>query len=108
MRKGRRVADAQRRLFPPGAATGAMTAHQQTVWQAVKESEGGITPTEAGRRIHASTGAHTEDVSCQFCRSTGRAVLDNLRDRQLVKRRRTGIYQVARKPERADQWPVGF
>ena len=98
----------QRTLFDPGEATGAMTAHQQTVWQAVKESDGGLTPTQAGRAIHASTGAHAEDFTCQFCRSTGRAVLDNLRDRQLVKRRRTGVYQSVRKPERADQWPDGF
>ena len=98
----------QPHLFPPGAATGAMTPHQTLIWQHVRGSEGGITPTAAGRLIHASTGAHTEDVSCQFCRSTGRAVLDNLRDRQLVKRRRTGVYQVARKPERADQWPSGY
>ena len=98
----------QAHLFDPGPGEANLSANQQIVWEAVKESEGGITPTAAGRAIHASTGAHAEDVTCQFCRSTGRAVLDNLRDRQLVKRRRTGVYQVARKPERADQWPSGY
>jgi len=65
-------------LFDPGQALGNMTAHQTLVWKAVRESEGGLTPTQAGRLIHASTGVHTEDVTCPFCRSTGRAVLDNL------------------------------
>ena len=100
----------QRTLFDPGEAPGAMTANQTLIWQHVQESgpQGGLTPTQAGRLLHAKLGHHHEDETCGFCRSTGRAVLDNLRDRQLVKRRRTGVYQVARKPERADQWPSGY
>ena len=97
----------QAHLFDPGPGEGAMTSHQQIVWQAIQDA-GELTPILAGRIIHASNGAHPANVTCEWCRSTGRAVLDNLRDRQLVKRRRTGVYQAVRKPERADQWPAGF
>lgn len=100
----------QRHLFDPGEATGAMTPHQQLIWHAVQNSgpQGGLTPTQAGRIIHASNGAHDEDFTCQFCRSSGKGVLENLKARKLVKRRRSGVYQPVKQRARPDQWPEGF
>lgn len=89
----------QPRLFDPGEATGAMTAHQALIWKHIQESgsQGGLTPTQAGRIIHADKGAHPEDDTCIWCRSAGKGVLENLKARQLVRRRKTGIYQPTRR-----------
>ena len=97
-------------LFDPGEALGNMHPDETLIWKAVQESgpDGGLAPVRAGRILHATKGAHPENETCLYCASSGKYVLDNLRDRQLVKRRRTGVYQVARKPERADQWPAGY
>jgi hypothetical protein len=86
-------------LFDPGEATGAMTSAQTLIWQAVQDSgpQGGLTPTQAGRLLHADKGAHPEAESCQWCRSAGKGVLENLKARRLVRRRKTGVYQPVRR-----------
>jgi hypothetical protein len=89
----------QRTLFDPGEATGAMTDNQQLIWKHVQDSgpQGGLTPTQAGRILHADKGTHPENETCVWCRSAGKGVLENLKARRLVRRRRSGVYQAVRR-----------
>lgn len=87
----------QRPLFDPGVALGNMKPAETLILKHVEQSEGGLTAQQADRLVHADSGAHAEDVSCAYCTSTGRRVLDQLKARQLVKQRRSGIYQAVRR-----------
>ena len=87
-------------LFDPGVALGNMSSRETLILKAVEQSEGGLTAQQAGRIVHADSGAHAEDVVCAYCVSAGRRVLDQLKARQLVKQRRGGIYQAVRRVDR--------
>lgn len=77
-------------LFDPGPAEGRLTDRQRTVYEAIDAE--GITDTQAGAVLGASE---------RWRASTGREVLNALRRKQLVIRRRTGLWQRT-KPKPAD------
>lgn len=87
----------QRPLFDPGVALGNMSDRESLILKHVEQSEGGLTAQQAGRIVHADSGAHAEDVSCAYCVSAGVRVLKQLKVRGLVRQRRGGIYQAVRR-----------
>lgn len=91
---------AQRTLFDPGPADGALTPHQAAVYAAAQDAgpRGGITASEAGALVHSRRAVHAAAGRCVHCRGDGRAVLDALKKRGLVKRRKSGVYQPVRAP----------
>ena len=85
---------AQRHLFDPGPADGGLTAYQSLVYESVGVE--GITASRAGALIHSHRAIHPATDLCQWCRGDGNGVLQALRKRGLVKRRRTGTWQLVR------------
>ena len=75
-------------VYAPGEH--GLTENQQTVYNAVQDSgpDGGITATEAGLLLHA----HPDGRPCVWCKGRGREVLEALKRRGLVRRRKTGVY----------------
>ena len=91
-------------LFDPGPADGGLTDRQQAVYDAARNTPGGITSEDAGRILHAIRGNHTATHTCTWCASEGHGVLQALRRRGLLTRRRkTGLWQ----PAGTIQAPIG-
>ena len=86
---------AQRHLFDPGPAEGGLTDHQAAVLEAVETagSAGGLTATQAGALVHSRRAIHPASEVCVWCKGDGRGVLEALKKRGLVRRRKTGVYQ---------------
>ena len=93
-------------LFDPGPGEHGLTENQQTVYKAAQDSgpDGGITATEAGLLLHA----HPDGRPCVWCKGRGREVLEALKRRGLVRRRKTGVYQPVRARHIPGDFPPGF
>lgn len=87
--------DPQGVLFDAGPADGALTDNQRAIYNAIGT---GMTASEAGALLHSRRAVHPASDRCQFCRGEGNALLQALRKRQLVKRRRNGTWQLVRSP----------
>jgi hypothetical protein len=68
-----------------------LTRDQQTAWDMVSETVGGVTADEVGALLHsrlATRWAHPADQRCVYCGTRGNQVLRSVALRPLVVRRR--------------------
>lgn len=89
------TADDHPTLFTPPPATGGLTPRQERALEIVRATAGGTTGEDVGAALHAERERrpHPRHEPCEWCASDGRSVLDALRRRGLVTRRRTGHWQ---------------
>lgn len=80
-------------LFAPPPADGNLTDRQAYVLELVRTTPGGIEDVDVGARLHARRGKHASVDTCPWCADEGKGVLEALRRRGLVIRRRTGAWQ---------------
>ena len=66
---------------------------QEFILRRIRE-RGGIETDEAGALLHADRGKHPPDTRCRWCEQEGSSVLVSLRNRKLVIRRRTGLWEL--------------
>lgn len=80
-------------LFAPPPADGNLTDRQTFVLDLLRATPGGLEDVEVGARLHARRGRHASVDICQWCAEEGKGVLEALRRRGLVVRRRSGSWQ---------------
>lgn len=82
-------------LFTPPPATGGLTPRQEQALEHVRAAAGGATDEDVGAALHATRERrpHPRREPCEWCASDGRSVLEALRRRDLVVRRRSGNWQ---------------
>ena len=83
----------QATLFTPPPADGNLTPKQRYVLDLVRTTPGGIEDVDVGARLHARRGRHASVDTCPWCAEEGKGVLEALRRRGLLIRRRTGAWQ---------------
>lgn len=101
-------------LFAPPPADGDLTERQRFALNLVRRTAGGVTDEEIGAHLHARRGRHISTDVCRWCSDEGRGVLEALRKRGLVTRRRTGVWQAHHDQARdgtdpsSAEFPAGF
>jgi len=86
-----------RTLFPLPAATGHLTDRQTTILEHLQQHPAGLRVIDIGRHLHITRGCPscTDTRTCQFASRDATQVLGTMgtRTRQLVIRRRTGLWE---------------
>lgn len=80
-----RMATETARLFSPPRADGKLSNRQQHLLALIEDTDGGLTDHEAGAFVHALRDKHYPNLRCSWCADDGRAALQPLRDRGLIK-----------------------
>ena len=89
------MSDEHPTLFTPPPATGGLTDRQETALAHVRATPRGATDEDVGAALHAvrERRPHPAHDPCEWCATDGRSVLEALRRRDLVVRRRSGNWQ---------------
>lgn len=114
----RRGTNAVPRLFePPPADESTLTVKQSVALRIIRESDGGLTGYDLGRKLHDYFGSHLDGrPDCAYCSPTGTDLAQRLKALGLVVQRAAGVYQdanaaivdVGRCDPSVPDWPEGF
>jgi len=73
-----------------------LTEKQAFGLEHVRQFEEGVTADELGALLHERRRVHAAGERCDWCASEGRSILEPLRRKGLLIRRRTGLWQITR------------